>query len=106
MSAFLRPRRGLDLSDRNGALVIHNVLCRQQNRSTWRCSSHRAQYQIFEGLFRAGIVIDILVFVSDVVLAWAFYEPFEHVDGALARLGVFLRIADAAVLASLTLSSC
>ena len=58
----------------------------------------------FEGLFRAGIGIDILVFVSDVIIAWAFYELLHSVDSALARLGLFLRIADAAVLASVTLS--
>ena len=58
----------------------------------------------FEGLFRLGIVVDILIFVSDVVIAWAFYELLEPVDGALARLGAFLRIADAAVLAAVTLN--
>jgi hypothetical protein len=58
----------------------------------------------FEGLFRLGIVVDIVIFVSDVVIAWAFYELLEPVDGGLARLGAFLRIADAAVLAAVTLN--
>jgi hypothetical protein len=57
-----------------------------------------------EGLYRAGIVVDILIFVSDVVLAWAFYELLKPVDDALARLGAFLRIADAAILAGVTLN--
>jgi hypothetical protein len=57
-----------------------------------------------QGLYRAGIVVDILVFVSDVVLAWAFYELLKPVDAALARLGAFLRIADAAILAGVTLN--
>jgi hypothetical protein len=57
-----------------------------------------------EGLFRAGIVIDVLVFLSDVVLAWALYELLRPVDDALARLGAFLRVADAAILACATLN--
>jgi len=57
-----------------------------------------------EGLFRAGIVIDILIFVSDVVIAWAFYELLKPVDDGLARLGAFLRVADAAILAAVTLN--
>ena len=58
----------------------------------------------FDGLVRLGIVVDILIFVSDVVIAWAFYELLEPVDGGLARLGAFLRIADASVLAAVTLN--
>jgi hypothetical protein len=57
-----------------------------------------------DGLFRAGIVVDILIFVSDVVIAWAFYELLKPVDEALARLGAFLRIADGAILAAVTLN--
>jgi hypothetical protein len=57
-----------------------------------------------DGLFRAGIVVDILIFVSDVVIAWAFYELLRPVDDALARLGAFLRIADGAILAAVTLN--
>jgi uncharacterized protein DUF4386 len=56
------------------------------------------------GLFRAGIVVDILIFVSDVVIAWAFYELLKPVDDALARLGAFLRVADAAILTAVTLN--
>lgn len=58
----------------------------------------------FDALFRAGIVVDILIFVSDVVIAWAFYELLKPVDDALALLGAFLRVADAAVLAAVTLN--
>lgn len=57
-----------------------------------------------EGLFRAGIVVDILIFVSDIVIAWAFYELLKAVDDGLALLGVFLRVADAAILAAVTLN--
>lgn len=57
-----------------------------------------------DGLFRAGIVVDILIFLSDVVIAWAFYELLKVVDDALARLGAFLRIADGAILAAVTLN--
>jgi Domain of unknown function (DUF4386) len=56
-----------------------------------------------EGLFRAGIVVDIVIFVSDVVIAWAFYELLRSVDEALARLGAFMRVADAAIMATVTL---
>src|SRR5262245_4119059 len=56
------------------------------------------------GLFRAGIVVDILIFMSDVVIAWAFYELLKPVDDALARLGAFLRVADAAILGAVTLN--
>jgi hypothetical protein len=57
-----------------------------------------------DGLFRAGIVVDILIFVSDVAIAWAFYELLKSVDGGLARLGALLRVADAAILATVTLN--
>lgn len=56
------------------------------------------------GLFRAGIVVDVMIFVSDVVIAWAFYELLKPVDDALARLGAFLRVADAAILTTVTLN--
>jgi hypothetical protein len=57
-----------------------------------------------ETLFRSGIVLDVVTFVSDVVIAWAFYELLRGVDRGLALLGAFLRIADAAILAVTTVS--
>jgi len=57
----------------------------------------------FAGLYRTAIVFDILIFVSDVVMAWAFYELLKGVDRELALLGAFLRIADAAILTTATL---
>ena len=57
-----------------------------------------------EGLFRAGVAVDLLVCLSDVVLAWAFYELLKPVDESLARLGAFLRVADAAIFACVTLN--
>jgi hypothetical protein len=60
--------------------------------------------RVSEGLFRLGIGIDVLLAVSDVVIAWAFYELLKSVSGSLALLGAFLRIADAAVLAGTTLN--
>src|SRR5262249_32308583 len=56
-----------------------------------------------QGLFRIGIVIDVVTFVTDVVIAWAFYQLLKSVDSALASLGAFLRIADAAILAVTTM---
>jgi hypothetical protein len=32
----------------------------------------------FEGLFRLGIAVDVITFVSDVVIAWAFYELLKQ----------------------------
>ena len=58
----------------------------------------------FEGLFRLGIAVDVITFVSDVVIAWAFYELLNAVDKSLALLGAFLRIADGAILAVTTFS--
>jgi hypothetical protein len=55
-----------------------------------------------EGLFRLGIAIDVITFVSDVVIAWALYELLKSVDQALALLGAFLRVADGAILAVTT----
>jgi hypothetical protein len=55
-------------------------------------------------LFRAGIVVDILIFVSDVVIAWAFYQLLKRVDDAVALLAAWLRVADAAILAAVTLN--
>jgi len=57
-----------------------------------------------DSLYRAGIVVDILIFMSDVVIAWAFYELLKPVDDGLARLGALLRVADGAVLAAVTLN--
>ena len=56
------------------------------------------------GLFRLGIALDVVTFVSDVVIAWAFYGLLRNVDRALALLGAWLRIADAAILAVTTVS--
>jgi Domain of unknown function (DUF4386) len=53
----------------------------------------------FGGTFRLGIAIDVLIFASDVVIAWAFYELLKSVDRSLALLGAFLRVADGAILA-------
>jgi hypothetical protein len=55
-----------------------------------------------EGLFRVGIAVDVITFVSDVVRAWAFYELLKSVDKSLALLGAFLRIADGTILAVTT----
>ena len=55
-----------------------------------------------EGLFRAGIGIDVLIFASDVIIAWAFYELLKSVDAPLALLGALLRVADGAILAVTT----
>ena len=52
-----------------------------------------------QGLFRLGIAVDVITFVSDVVIAWAFYELLKPVDKSLALLGAFLRIADGSILA-------
>lgn len=52
-----------------------------------------------EGTFRIGIVIDVVVFASDIVIAWAFYELLKAVDRSLALLGTLLRVADGAILA-------
>ena len=57
-----------------------------------------------EGLFRLGIVVDVITFASDVVIAWALYELLKAVDGSLALLGALLRVADAAILAVTTVS--
>ena len=54
------------------------------------------------GLFRLGIALDVVTFVSDVVIAWAFYGLLRSVYRALALLGAWLRIADAAILAVTT----
>lgn len=50
-----------------------------------------------EGLFRLGIVVDVAVYVSSLVLAWAFFRllaPFHRL-GAL--LGVWLRVVEVAL---------
>lgn len=57
----------------------------------------------FAGLYRTAIVVDILIFVSDVVIAWAFYGMLKGVDTEVALLGALLRVADAAILTTATL---
>jgi hypothetical protein len=71
--------------------VPHNVSATAHNLSA------------FAGLYRTAIVVDILIFVSDVVIAWAFYELLKDVEKGLALLGAFLRVADAAILTAATL---
>lgn len=56
------------------------------------------------GMFRLGVALDVITCVTDVVIGWAFYELLKSIDRSLALLGVFLRIADAAILATVTLS--
>ena len=46
----------------------------------------------------------VITFLSDVVIAWAFYELLKSVDKSLALLGAFLRVADGAILAGITLN--
>jgi hypothetical protein len=58
-----------------------------------------------EGLFRFGVVIDLVIAASDVVIAWAFYELLKTVDRSLALLGALLRVADGAILAITTFSA-
>ena len=57
----------------------------------------------YAALYRTAIVIDILIFVSDVVIAWAFYGILKGIDRELALLGALLRVADAAILTAATL---
>jgi hypothetical protein len=57
-----------------------------------------------EGEFRLGIAVDVVTFVSDIVIAWAFYELLKPIDKSLALLGAFLRIADGSILAVTTFS--
>ena len=66
-------------------------------------SATAANLSAFAGLYRAAIVVDILIFVSDVVIAWAFYELLKGADRELALLGALLRVADAAILSTATL---
>jgi hypothetical protein len=56
----------------------------------------------YEGLFRLGIAVDVITFVTDVIIAWAFYELLKTVDRSLALLGALLRVADGAILAVTT----
>jgi hypothetical protein len=53
-----------------------------------------------EGLFRAGITAFLVVIVLDVLIAWALYKLLRPVNGDLAVLTAWLRVAFAAVFAS------
>jgi hypothetical protein len=46
--------------------------------------------------------VSVVTFVTDVVIAWAFYELLKTVDRSLALLGALLRVADGAILAVTT----
>jgi hypothetical protein len=52
----------------------------------------------FEGLFRLGIVSDLVMIMSDVALALVFYVLFKPVSNALALLAAFFRLAQATIL--------
>lgn len=47
-----------------------------------------------EGLFRLGIVVDVGVYVSSLVLAWAFFRLLAPVHRLAALLGVWLRLVE------------
>lgn len=49
-----------------------------------------------EGLFRASIAADLVMIMSDVALALAFYVLFRPVNRALSLLAAFFRLAQAA----------
>ena len=49
-----------------------------------------------EGLFRASIAADLVMIMSDVALALAFYALFRPVNRALSLLAAFFRLAPAA----------
>lgn len=51
-----------------------------------------------EGLFRVGIVSDMFMVLSDVVVGLLFYVLLRHVNHALALLAAFFRLAQAVTL--------
>lgn len=50
------------------------------------------------GLFRAGIAAFLVIFVLDIVIAWALYELFAPVSSSGSLLAAWLRIAYAVLL--------
>jgi hypothetical protein len=50
-----------------------------------------------EGLFRLGIVVDVAVYLSSLVLAWAFFRLLAPFDRIGALLGVWLRLVEVAL---------
>ena len=52
-----------------------------------------------EGLFRLGIAGDLMMIISDVALALAFYVLLKPVSNALSLLAAFFRLTQAAILA-------
>lgn len=69
---------------------------------TSRADETAANIGHFELLFRLGIGVDVVVFASDVVIGWAFYQLLKSVDKPLALLAAFFRVADAAILVGTT----
>lgn len=58
-----------------------------------------------EQLFRVSIVCDLIAFSGDVLLAVALFTLLKPVNANLALLGAFWRLAEAAILAAITLNS-
>lgn len=51
-----------------------------------------------EGLFRAGLVAFLVVFVLDVVIAWALFLYFQPLSRELSRLAAWFRVIHAVLL--------
>ena len=51
-----------------------------------------------DGLFRAGIVAFLVVFLLDVVIAWALYLYFQPLSRELSRLAAWFRVVHAVLL--------
>ena len=51
-----------------------------------------------EGLFRAGLAAFLVVFVLDVVIAWALYVYFQPLSRELSRLAAWFRVIHAVLL--------
>jgi hypothetical protein len=50
-----------------------------------------------DALFRAGIAADLLVYLSSLVLAWAFFTLLAPIDRLTALLGAWLRLIEVAL---------
>lgn len=57
-----------------------------------------------ERLFRIGTVSDLITFAGDAILVWALYVVLKPVNGNVALLAAFLRIAECAILGVITLN--
>jgi hypothetical protein len=78
--------------------IFAEFLVRQSLKVPGDATATAANIMASEGLFRLGIAGDLIMIMSDIALALAFYILLKPVSNALSLLAAFFRLGQAAIL--------